>query len=110
MFSKYRPVLFALIYLWPYCLSAAEPLGEADIKWDPVTLYYKETVIAGLNMLMREDSRCAVLDPQSVRMDMNGGTPDDPAFAVDCRNGDSKSVVFFSKFAVENAQPPPAKK
>lgn len=88
---------------------AAEPLGEEDIKWDPVTLFHKQTIIAGLNILMRDNPKCAVLDPQSIRMDMSRGNPDNPAFAVDCGEGAGKGPVYFSKIDVESAAPPPKK-
>jgi hypothetical protein len=84
---------------------AAEPLGEADIKWDPVTSFHKQTIIAGLNILMRDNPKCAVLDAQSVRMDMNNGNPDNPAFAVDCGDGSGKGAVYFTKIDVESAAP-----
>jgi hypothetical protein len=88
---------------------AAEPLGEEDIKWDPVTAFHKQTVIAGLNILMRDNPRCSVLDARSVRMDMNNGNPDNPAFAVDCGEGSTRAPVYFTKIDVESAVPPPGK-
>jgi hypothetical protein len=107
--NGYRSLVLLVAAMTSGSVFAADPVGEDDIKWDPVTLFHKQTIIAGLNILMRDNPKCAVLDPQSIRMDMSRGNPDNPAFAVDCGEGDGKAPVYFSKIDVESAAPPPKK-
>ncbi|HTQ99498.1 MAG TPA: hypothetical protein VMH83_05890 [Candidatus Acidoferrum sp.] len=90
--------LAASLLLAPLAAMAANQYTEADFDWsDPLMKFHKATIVAGVNMLARENPACASIDLKSVQLDPNHGNPDDPAFTVVCSNGAKKTTVLFTK-------------
>lgn len=75
---------------------------EKDFYWDKYTTPYKEVLIAGVNKVARENSRCASLDPGSASKSGSKGTTANPVFFVMCKDaGGNVFNAFFSKADVE---------
>ena len=98
-----KPAILPALFLLASTTSfAAGPFEEADFNWDDSTSLHKDLIMAGVNKIAREDSRCAEIDPKSARVDYNHGNPDNPAFAVTCGTSDHPVTVFFTKIDVES--------
>ncbi len=74
---------------------------EADFVWDKKTSPHKKTIVAGVNKVHRENSRCKTIDPGSAYISSSKGSPSDPVFYVTCGTGGSVFNAFFSKSEVE---------
>ena len=74
---------------------------EADFGWDKNTRPHKKTIVAGVNKVYRENSRCKTIDPSSAYLASGKGSPADPVFYVTCGTGAEAFNVFFSKSEVE---------
>lgn len=74
---------------------------EADFVWDEKTSPHKKTIVAGVNKVHRENSRCKTIDPGSAYISSSKGSPSDPVFYVTCGTGASIFNAFFSKSEVE---------
>lgn len=74
---------------------------EADFVWDKKTSPHKNTIVAGVNKVHRENSRCKTIDPGSAYISSSKGSPSDPVFYVTCGAGASVFNAFFSKSEVE---------
>lgn len=75
---------------------AADSIAEADIKFDNLTSAHKALIVAGLNKLAQEKKECEKIDKQSVQYDFANASPDNPAFTVQCGEGDHKTTERFS--------------
>jgi hypothetical protein len=74
---------------------------EADFIWDKKTTPYKKIIVAGVNKVHKENSRCETIDPASAYISSSKGTPSDPVFFVTCGTGANTFNAFFSKSEVE---------
>lgn len=74
---------------------------EADFVWDKKTSPHKKTIVAGVNKVSRENSRCKTIDPGSAYISSGKGSPADPVFYVTCDTGAGAFNAFFSKSEVE---------
>jgi hypothetical protein len=81
--------------------SGREVFTESDFVWDKNILPYKKIIIAGVNKIHRENSRCADIDPSSAYISDSKGTSKDPVFFVTCGAGSQVFNVYFSKSQVE---------
>lgn len=78
---------------------------EADFGWDKNTRPHKKTIVAGVNKVYRENSRCKTINPSSAYISSSKGSPSDPVFYVTCGSGATAFNAFnafFSKSEVEN--------
>lgn len=75
---------------------------EADFVWDKKTTPHKKIIVAGVNKVHKENSRCKTIDPSSAYISSSKGTPSDPVFFVTCGTGANTFNTFFSKSEVEN--------
>jgi hypothetical protein len=73
---------------------------EADFVWDKKTSPHKKTIVAGVNKVHRENSRCKTIDPGTAYISSNKGSSSDPVFYVTCGTGASVFNAFFSKSEV----------
>ena len=78
-------------------LAAAGVFTEEDILWDKYTEPYKDIVVAGVNKLHRENSRCKEIDPGMAMFSPSKSSPGNPVFFVLCGSGAKAHNVFFSK-------------
>lgn len=84
--------------------AGREEFTEADFSWDEKTSPYKKVIIAGVNKVHRENSRCKKIDPASAYISSSKGTPSDPVFFVTCGSGSDVFNAFFSKSEVEGGK------
>lgn len=84
--------------------QAIKPITEADVYWDRQTSEHKALVVAGLNKVRREDSRCSEIDPGSTGYSPTKSTPSNPAFFVTCGTGAGAFNVYFSKSDVDGGE------
>lgn len=75
---------------------------EADFIWDNKKSLHKSAIVAGVNKVHRENSRCNVIDPTSANISGSKGTASNPVFFVTCGTGLNALNVFFSKSDVED--------
>ena len=68
-----------------------------DVVWDKYTRPNKEVVLAGLNKLHRENSRCRDIDPGTATRSTKRGTKNNPVFFVTCGKGAKAFNAYFSK-------------
>lgn len=90
--------------------SGKEVFTEADFFFDKKTRPYKNIIIAGVNKIHRENSRCKNIDPSSAYISGSKGTKSNPVFFVTCGKGYKVFNVFFSKSDVEKDKKFRAKK
>ena len=90
--------------------SGAEVFSEADFSFDKKTRPYKNIIIAGVNKIHRENSRCKNIDPSSAYISGSKGTKSNHVFFVTCGKGYKVFNVFFSKSDVEKDKQFRAKK
>lgn len=90
--------------------SGTEIFTEADFSFDKKTRPYKNIIIAGINKIHRENSRCKSIDPSSAYISGSKGTKSNPVFFVTCGKGYKVFNVFFSKSDIENDKKFRAKK
>lgn len=81
--------------------SGSEVFTEADFYFDKKTQPYKSIIIAGVNKIHRENSRCKKIDPSSAYISSSKGTASNPVFYVTCGSGSNVFNAFFSKSDVE---------
>lgn len=81
--------------------AGQEEFTEADFTWGAKTTPYKSVIMAGVNKVHRENSRCEKISPSSAYLSSSKGTPSDPVFYVTCGEGADSFNVFFSKSEVE---------
>lgn len=74
---------------------------EADFVWDKETSPHKKTIVAGVNKVHRENSRCKTIDPGSAYISSSKGSASDPVFFVTCGTGANTFNAFFSKSEIE---------
>ena len=74
---------------------------EADFVWDKKITPHKKTIVAGVNKVHRENSRCKTIDPGSAYISSTRGSSSDPVFFVTCGTGAGAFNAFFSKSEVE---------
>lgn len=84
--------------------SGTEVFTEKDFHWDQKTSPYKQIIIAGVNKIHRENSRCKDIDPSSVYISNSKGAKEDPVFFVTCGKGAGAFNVYFSKSEVEKGK------
>jgi hypothetical protein len=75
--------------------------SEADFVWDQKTSPHKKIIVAGVNKIRRENSRCKTIDTGSAYISASKGSPSDPVFYVTCGTGANTFNAFFSKSEVE---------
>lgn len=90
--------------------SGTEVFSEADFSFDKKTRPYKNIIIAGVNKIHRENSRCKNIDPSSAYISGSKGSKSNPVFFVTCGKGYKVFNVFFSKSDVEKDKKFRAKK
>ena len=73
-----------------------------DIVWDKYTKPHKDVVLAGVNKLHRENSRCKDIDPGTATRSTQKGTKKNPVFFVSCGKGAKAFNAYFSKSDVES--------
>lgn len=71
--------------------------AEDDFIWDKNTLPYKDTIVAAVNRIHRENSRCKEIDPNSAYLSGSKSSPGKPVFFVTCSSGAEAFNVWFSK-------------
>ncbi len=76
--------------------SGIEIFTEADFSFDNKTRPYKKIIIAGVNKIHRENSRCKNIDTSSAYISSSKGSKANPVFFVTCGK-DKVFNVFFSK-------------
>jgi len=69
---------------------------EEDFIWDEETRPHKKTLIAGVNKIHKENSRCKYIDPATAYVSSRG-TKTNPVFFVTCGKGAQVFNVFFSE-------------
>lgn len=74
---------------------------DADFVWNKKTLPHKKTIIAGINKIHRENSRCKFIDPSSADISSSKGSSSDPVFYVTCGPSGNVFNVFFSKSEID---------
>lgn len=74
---------------------------EADFVWDKKISPHKKTIVAGVNKVHRENSRCKTIDPGSAYISSSKGSASDPVFFVTCGTGVNAFNAFFSKSEIE---------
>jgi hypothetical protein len=82
--------------------SGTEIFTEADFIFDKKTRPHKSILIAGVNRIHRENSRCKNIEPSSAYISSSRGSKSDPVFFVTCGKGVKVFNVFFSKSDIEN--------
>jgi hypothetical protein len=78
-----------------------EMFTEKDFIWDKNTSPYKEIIVAGVNKIYRENTRCKEIDPSSAYISGTKGTKDNPVFYVTCGKGRNAFNAYFSKADIE---------
>lgn len=74
---------------------------EVDFIWNKKTSPYKKIIVAGVNKVYRENSRCKKISPSLTNISSSRGSKSDPVFFVLCENGSDVFNAFFSKSEVE---------
>jgi len=74
---------------------------EADFFWDKKTSPHKKTILAGVNKVHRENSRCKTIDTGTAYISYSKGSHSNPVFYVTCGVGAGSFNAFFSKSEVE---------
>ena len=98
---KFILILSIVIYVPSIAIAGNKTFTEKDFYWDDQTSPHKQTIIAGVNKVHRENKRCAQIDPGSAYISSSKGTKNDPVFFVTCGKGNGVFNVFFSKSEVE---------
>ena len=83
--------------------SGIEVFTDADFYFDKKTRSYKNLIIAGVNKVHRENSRCKDIDPSSAYISGSKGSKSNPVFYVTCGKDSKVFNVFFSKSDIENS-------
>ncbi len=91
-------------------LKGTEVFTKADFYFDKKTRKYKKIIIAGVNKIHRENSRCKDIDTSSAYISGSKGTKSNPVFFVACGKGAKSFNVFFSKSDIEKDKKMVAKK
>ncbi|MCP4763470.1 MAG: SH3 domain-containing protein [archaeon] len=81
--------------------TGSEIFTENDFMWDKNITPYKKIIIAGVNKVHRENSRCKNIDPSSAYISGSKGTKYNPVFFVTCGKGKNTFNAFFSKSEIE---------
>lgn len=71
--------------------------NEEDFIWDGKTSPHKEIIVAAVNKIHRENSRCEEIDPSSAYLSGSKSSPENPVFFVTCGSGANAFNVWFSK-------------
>lgn len=74
---------------------------EKDFFWDQNMLPYKEIIIAGVNKIYQENTKCKEIHPGTACKSSTRGTKENPVFFVTCGSGINIHNVFFSKLEIE---------
>lgn len=90
--------------------SGTEVFIDADFYFDKNTRAYKNLIIAGVNKVHRENSRCKNIDPSSAYISSSKGSKSNPVFYVTCGKDSKVFNVFFSKSDIESDKRFTAKK
>ncbi len=69
---------------------------EADFYWDDDTKPYKAQLVAGVNRVIRENSRCQSVDTGTLSLSGNRGTKANPVFFITCDYNGTPFNVWFS--------------
>ena len=81
--------------------SGAELFSEEDFYFDKNTRPYQSIIVAGVNKVHRENSRCKDIDVSSAYISGSKGNKANPVFFVTCGKGQNAFNAFFSKSDVE---------
>jgi len=76
--------------------SGARVYVADDFIWDKDTRSYQREIVASVNMIARENSRCSKIDPSSVAKSPSRSAPGNPVFFVTCNEGASAFNVWFA--------------
>lgn len=71
---------------------------EKDFIWDENTSPYKDTIVAAVNRIRREDSGCEEIDPSSMAFSHSRSVPGKPVFSVVCGQGPQVVKVWFPEY------------
>lgn len=77
--------------------AGVQTFTEEDFIWDKITSPYKGIIVAGVNKIHRENSRCKEIDPSSAYLSGSKSSPGKPVFYVTCGSGAAAFNVWFSK-------------
>lgn len=75
-----------------------------DFVWDEDTSGYKPQIVAAVNKIVRENDRCASIDPGTVSKSPKQSRPGQPVFFVTCNVGASAFNVWFKPSDVTNGR------
>lgn len=78
-----------------------EVFTEVDFVWDKTTTLYKKVIVAGVNKVRRENSRCKDIDTATASISRDKSRPGNPTFFVTCGKGVNVFNAYFSKADVE---------
>jgi hypothetical protein len=81
--------------------AGKEIFTEKDFIWDKYTSPYKDIIVAGVNKVYRENSRCKYIHPSTASISGSKGTKENPVFFVTCGKGKNMFNAFFSKADVD---------
>ncbi|MBN49956.1 MAG: hypothetical protein CMN85_10475 [Spongiibacteraceae bacterium] len=99
-----RKLLPAIFLATSVGTNAAPTYTEKDIYIDDKTRPYKDLIVAGINKVARENSRCKRMEPSSAYISGSRGTKDNPVFFVTCYEGNNPFNVWFSKSDIEGGK------
>ncbi|MGB3025833.1 hypothetical protein [Paradevosia shaoguanensis] len=77
---------------------------EADFLWDNDSLPYSEKIVAAVNKISEENSRCGSIDASSMALSASKSSPADPVFFVTCGSGSGAFNVWFRPSDIENGE------
>ncbi len=77
--------------------AGVQVFTEEDFIWDKNTSPYKDIIVAAVNKIHRENSRCKEIDPSSAYLSGSKSSPGKPVFFVTCGSGAKAFNVWFSK-------------
>jgi hypothetical protein len=79
----------------PRSVAGVKVFTEKDFIWDENTSPYKDTIIAAVNRIHRENSRCKEIDPSSASYSDSRSSSGKPVFSVVCGQGLQVHRVWF---------------
>ncbi|UIF87991.1 hypothetical protein [Cupriavidus sp. UYPR2.512] len=82
-------------------VNGKEVFTDADFRWTKKTEAYKKIIVAGVNKVYRENSRCNEIDPSTAYISGEKGTRADPVFFVTCGRDAGAFNAYFSKSEAE---------
>ena len=85
--------------------AGVQVFTKEDFVWDKNTSPYKDTIVAAVNKIHRENARCKEIDPSSAYLSGSKSSPGNPVFFVTCGSGANAFNVWFSKDDLDSEKP-----